>query len=291
MGTICHDILEILANPRHRPIFDFCLSKNDIYAHPPIRRLIRRKILKTHTLYPEDSVFDKLNAMILVGMRSDFWVEGGEIIAHEYLFQITNKEPYFRIKGFFDKVAIKGDYVIIHDYKSSKRIFEGDDKESNTQALIYSVAAKKIWPNKKPKVIFIFLQHPQNPLLECEFNDDVLKGYETYLSLQQEKLDGFVHKNAFSHFAAHEEPPAEGGFKGKLLCGIGCKYEGHLKKDGTPHWHCAYRFPFTYYEIVKDGKVIGSIREDALLKVGRRDGVKYVKKRFDGCPAHVSVIL
>lgn len=279
-GSIAHDVLELLSFEKHKGIFDSVLTAQDIYSSPVIKKLILKKIKESETLKPDAETIKQLNDFILTGMKNDFWIEGGKIIAHEYMFELSNDDPHYRIKGFFDKVAIKGDYVIIHDYKSSKKIYEGTDKESNGQALLYSVAAKKLWPDKKCKVIFIFLAHPDNPLLECEFTDDVLRGYERYLAIMQEKIDGLVYKDAMSGFACDKPMPTDGSFTGPLLCGFS-KYKGQLKKDGSLMFSCPAKWPFNYYKILKDGKIAYTSLHN---KVKLKEGETIEEASFLGCP-------
>src|SRR3990167_201562 len=54
MGTISHEILELLSNPKHRKIYDKIIESNSIYAHAPIKRLVRQYISATQTLKPDE---------------------------------------------------------------------------------------------------------------------------------------------------------------------------------------------------------------------------------------------
>ncbi len=280
-GSICHDILEWLAEPNRKDIFEKIIETGSVFCHSEIKTSIAEKISKSHTLKPDQETLDHINDMIITGMKCDFWVAGGEIIAHEYKFDITNKDPYYKIRGFFDKVAVKGDYIIIHDYKSSKRKFVGEDRESNIQALIYLLAAKKLWPDKKAKLIFIFLAYPDDPMMEIEYSDNVLSGFETYLNIMQDKIDKFVYKDATSGFAADITPPESGEFKGQLLCGYS-RYKGQLKKDGTVMFACPVKWGFEYYKVLDNtGKVMyTSLYDDIVLE----DGQKLEKVIYSGCP-------
>jgi len=285
-GSICHDILEMLSRPKHKKAYKKIMKRGSVFAHVPAQRLVLNYINKTQTLEPIDA--DHIDQMIMVGLNTDYWVKGGKIISHEHMFEITNEEPFYRIKGFFDKVSIKGGYTIIDDYKSSKRQFVGQDRESNLQAMIYSLAAKKLWPDSKPKVRFIFLQYPDDPIMEIEFTEDVLKGFETYLALVQEKIDVFSAKDAIKDMAAYKEIPSTGEFKGKLLCGF-AKSPNQLKKDGTRMWHCPMKFGFTYGAIKKDGKVISTCFEDKIDKIILKDGETIERLAFGGCPHYNKV--
>jgi len=224
--------------------------------------------------------------MILVGLRNDFYIEGGTLVSPEYRFDLVNDNPKFRLKGFMDKPFIRGNEIIIDDFKSAKKKFEGEDQESNLQALFYSFAAKCIWPHLTPTVRFVFLQYPRDPIMEVKFTDDALLGFKYYLEATQLKVDGFNEHVSKSHFAA-DEPPGKDTFTGKALCGW-ASHPAQLKKDGTPMWHCPYRFGYDYYASVKDGKVVSTalLQEDLKLKKGEA----IEKRHYDGCPKHMNAV-
>jgi hypothetical protein len=159
--------------------------------------------------------------------------------------------------------------------------YSGEDKDSGIQALMYSLACKKLWPDYRPKLRFIFLQYPNDPIQYAEFSDDVLRGFEYYLANTQEKLENFTEKDAMLNFAADQPIPSGGEFGGRLQCGFAAK-EGELKKDGTLKWKCPFKLAYDYY-IVKEGeKVIKSClkKEEISLKEGQSIEVKH----FLGCP-------
>ncbi len=285
-GNCCHDLLEMLGSPKHRHIYDLIIKTNTIYSHKPIEKLIKLYIKNSETLKPDFQTLDHIDKMMLVGLKENFFVEGGQIIAHEYKFEITNKEPYYKIKGFMDKVAIKDDYVLIFDYKSSKKIYEGVDKESNTQSLIYHTAAKHIWPDKKIKVIFIFLAHPDNPILETEFSNETLNGFQYYLEDRQKQLDKFTGKESTSNMAAGKPYPEDKSFGGSLLCGYG-KYPGHIKPSTKePYWVCPCKWSMDYFIVKKDGKTQYSVLDSTKIKL--KEGETIEKAHFSGCPAFAS---
>lgn len=277
-GEICHSVFECLLNARHRKHYDRIIKADSVMGSKPVERLIKFYIKR---LKLPCEVFEQICNMIVVGLKTDFFTKGGKLVAPEYRFDLTNESPYYRMKGFMDKPYIVGNKIIIDDFKSSKKKFAGEDEESNLQALIYSLAATKIWPHLKPVVRFIFLQFPEDPLMTLEFTPDVLKGLEHYLADAQTKISNFTEKDARGHFAADSTPPPN-EFKGKLLCGF-ARHPNQLKKNGEKMWHCPYRFPFTYFIVRKaDATIAYSVfnKEDAVLKAGE----KIERAVYDGCP-------
>lgn len=281
-GTICHEIFELLLHPKHKGSYDKAITNNSIVTVKPIYRLIR-KLMKKFGFDPLDKELTaQLDNMILVGLKTDFFVQGGTVVKPEYQFEIMNVGPKYYIKGFIDKPAIRGTEVVIDDFKSSKKQFSGEDKESNMQALIYSLAARKIWPDFKPTVRFIFLQFPDDPIQQVTYEEDVLKGFEEYLAHIQQIVDKFDEDKAREHFAADHKAPSTGEFKGQLLCGF-AKKKGQLKKDGNKMWHCDYKFPFDYW-VVKDanGGIVSTAFDKNKLKL--KTGETIEEAHYQGCP-------
>lgn len=278
-GDICHRIFELLLNKKHLSKYKKIVKEKTVTAVPSIERIIQIYARQLELLLTPE-VMKQLDEMIIVGLKTDFFVKGGTLIAPEFKFDIQNQEPRYNIKGFMDKPYATDKYIIIDDFKSSKKKFEGEDQESNVQAMIYSLAARKIWPDKIPKVRFIFLQFPEDPMMKLAFSDDTLKGFEQYLSSVQKKIDNFSERDAKRDFAADKE--ATGGeFKGKLLCGF-AKSPNTKKKDGTKMWHCPYKFAFEYF-IVKKGEEFRYStfnKEKIILK----DGETIETAHYAGCP-------
>lgn len=284
-GDICHDIFELLLKKNRKSYFKKMIAADSVTACPSIERLIKLYI-KRAELHDTTEGFLHIDQMILVGLKTDFYVKGGVLVAPEFKFDITSKEPVFRIKGFMDKPFIKGQEVIIDDFKSSKRKFAGEDAESNLQALFYSFAATQLWPDKTPTVRFIFLQHPEKPLVTIKFSEDALLGFKYYLAATQSKVDGFNESVSKSHFAFDDPKPTDGSFGGSNLCGF-ASHPGKLKKDGTKMWHCPYRFGYDYYAALdKHGKVMRCAFKREDLKV--KDGETVEKRHYHGCPKHIN---
>ncbi len=284
-GQVCHSIFELLLNKKHIAHFNKMIKEDSVTASKPVERLIRRYLQKLDLDPFNTELFLQIDQMIMVGLKNDFFGKGGKIVAPEYSFEIANEVPVYLIKGFIDKPFIKNNKIIIDDFKSSKKKFEGEDKESNLQALIYSLAATKIWPDLTPVVRFIFLQYPDDPMQKVQYTPDALKGFEFYLENIQKKVNGFDEYDAKSAYAYDQGRPEGGEFKGELMCGR-AKYAGHLKKDGKKMWHCPFKFGFNYYAIKKDGKIKTTIFESDRDKVQLKEDETIEFLTYQGCPRH-----
>ena len=263
-GDICHDIFELLLKKDRKHLFDKMILVGSVTACPAIERLIKRYIKKCK-LHDTTAGFQQIDEMIMVGLKSDFYVKGGTLVAPEFKFDLASEKPKFRIK-------------------SSKRKFAGEDQESNLQALFYSFAATQLFPHLTPTVRFIFLQYPQDPMMTVQFTPDALLGFKYYLEATQLKVEGFNEYAAKNHFA-FDHPAVKDEFKGKSLCGFASR-PGQLKKDGTKMWHCPYRFAYDYYALKKDGKIISCAFTQEELRP--KNGETVEKLHYDGCPRHIN---
>jgi hypothetical protein len=258
-GTICHAVFELLLNKRHLKNYKRIIKKNAIDGDKGVDKLVKKLSAKVKL---DESNYKLLNDMILVGLKNDFFGEGGEIVKPEYDFDITNEEPKYHIKGFIDKpIKIKKEMHII-DYKSSKYKFRGDDLEANIQAMMYSLASKKLWPKLKPIVKFLFLRFPKQPIQELIFTDEQIKGFEHYLEHINDYVNKFDEESARANFAVDSQ-------KNKWMCQVG-------------GWKCPYKDPYKYYVKVNDkGEVIETSLENNFKDI---KGFKVETRDYEGCP-------
>jgi hypothetical protein len=258
-GTICHTVFELLLNKRHLKNYKRIIKKNAIDGDKGVDKLVKKLSAKVKL---DESNYKLLNDMILVGLKNDFFGEGGEIVKPEYDFDITNEEPKYHIKGFIDKpIKIKKEMHII-DYKSSKYKFRGDDLEANIQAMMYSLASKKLWPKLKPIVKFLFLRFPKQPIQELIFTDEQIKGFEHYLEHINDYVNKFDEESARANFAVDSQ-------KNKWMCQVG-------------GWKCPYKDPYKYYVKVNDkGEVVETSLENNFKDI---KGFKVETRDYEGCP-------
>tara|TARA_Y100000310_G_scaffold343375_1_gene450706 strand:+ start:11133 stop:12128 length:996 start_codon:yes stop_codon:yes gene_type:complete len=271
-GTLCHLIFELLLKPRHKKHYDSIIKKKSMKGSPAVERLavkhLKTFVTNSEKGIPEKEDYDLVKKMIYVGLSHNFFGHKGAVIdSPEQEFKIENKKPSYNIYGFMDKPIKykKKKELKIVDYKSSKRKFTGEDLESNVQAMMYALAATKLWPEfKKIIVQFLFLRFPRQPAQELEFTKDQLKGFEVYLEHLNVVINNFSEKEAKLNYAAENE--------NHWLCGPA--------KSG---WICPFHKPFDYYVLLdEDGNQAKSSYENDLTA---KDGQSIEKRKYAGCPA------
>ena len=268
-GSICHMIFELLMIDKHKHHYDSIIENKGIEKSPSIQRLVR-KHLKSYKFDTQEN-YDMINKMVYVGANHDFFEENGELGEPEYAFVIENKKRGYKIRGFIDKHAFYDeDTLIITDYKSSKGKYRGEELHSNVQAMMYTLAGKKIRNKlKKIKVRFLFLRFPRTPIQELEFSKDEIEGFEYYLGWLNGVMNDFNENDAVSNFAA-DKPDK------RWFCAAG------------KTWVCPLRDPFEYYALVdSEGYTIASSKEKSELKLDPKFEIK--KMMYLGCPRHHNV--
>lgn len=267
-GTICHLVFElILAKKRDQHLKN--LIEKGLDGQPSVKRLVIKHLKKAGRLNEEN--YDLCNDMIVVGLNTDFWLEGSKDLESEREFIIESEDPKFKVRGFIDKSAIykNKNLVKIVDYKSSKYKFRGEELTSNFQAMAYTLAAKKIWPKVKNIIAeFQFLRFPRQPIQQIEIPKEQLEGFKHYMAFVYEQINNFTEEMACSKFAAHSP-------KTQWLCKAG------------KTWRCPYLDPFEYFALKNElGEVVAtSFNKEDLIKKMDPD-LKMVKMKYNGCPAH-----
>ena len=285
-GSCCHDLFELLTKPKWIELAKSLHENGNIEEFPLIARFLRAKCYQYQLdEMGLDGKSNKTNIgliyeMIMVGLGAGFFPEPNEeILDSEYYFDIHDTELKFRIAGYIDKILFNTETkeLLISDYKSSKGQFKGEDLETNIQAMIYSLASNYLKKSKKlpdfKKVVarFVFLRFAENPYQNLEFTDEQLDGFKHYLAYLSDIINNFDIDNAQTDFAALD--PAR-----RWKCST---------KSG---WKCPYKDSFTYWAVVKDGKVKSTLFEDDYAIKGQlielKDGEKWEQMTYDGCPIH-----
>lgn len=253
---------------------------------PAIIRLVRKSLRKDGVEFDTEENLEMCSAMIDVGLQFDFFGENGLIENPEQEFLLENDDPPYKVLGYIDKpIQYPNEkFLKIVDYKTSKSKFEGEEITANIQAMVYTLAAKKLWPNLEDIMVeFLFLKFPNDPAQQFKPSEDQLAGFEYMLSAVYKAINNFSESDAHVNFAADKPFPDKGeGFKGKLLCGF-AQYPGELKKNGDPKWACSYKWPMDYYVLVNEEgeiKASGFTEED----ITPREGCKIEKRHYEGCP-------
>ncbi|MAF24968.1 hypothetical protein CL634_05270 [bacterium] len=267
-GTICHLIFELLLKPRHKKYFDAMMKANAMEGSPTVVRLVKKFLNKNNIMHdrPDDN-YELISDMIMVGLHTDFYGKDqkGTLGKAEKEFCIENKKPEYKIRGFMDKCIKYKNKIKIVDYKSSKYKFRGDELDSNIQALMYSLAAKTLWPDLKPSIEFQFLRFPRKPCQNLEFSDEEIKGFQTYLEHINKHINSFSEEDSETNFAKDNQ-------KSRWMCGIG-------------KWVCPLKSEFKYYSLIdkNEKQIKSSLQEEELKKIKKR-GQKIIVKTYEGCP-------
>ncbi len=294
-GSVCHLIFECLGNPRHKKTFKKLIKSQDIFSVPSIKKLVYKHAVKLGI--DDDENINLVKQMTLAGLNYDFFgLKRGSLSEehseYEFDLHIVDEKNDYCIKGFIDKLFLykKNNSAIIRDFKTSKQVFKGEEEAKNLQDYIYCLAVRKLFPDyKNRRSEFLFLKFDLNgkgTMKMKKITDSKLDKFELELTKSQSYLDSFSERHAKAAYAADKPRPKDGSFGGQIVCGF-AKYRGQPKKDGTPMWHCAYKFPFDYYGLVDDsGKMIASEFPEnyhSLLEK-KKEGQQIRKMYYSGCP-------
>lgn len=271
LGSVTHSILECLANPKRATMVDDCLQYQNPFAIACIERYAKILLKKENELSEEN--LNKVNGFLLTAIENDFYGKGCLEAFTEYEFNINNGKYW--IYGFIDKMFVYEDSVRILDFKTSKDKFKGEDLNFNVQALMYTLVAKQLFPNKRVTVEFLFLKFRKNPYILMEYTDDQILGFESYLEYISEYLQNFGIDKALANMAS------SGGKAKNWMCG---KPPYTYKDNGDLAWTCEYRAPFLYFEALKDGVPIKSAFTKKELDKYAKLGYTIVQRRHAGCP-------
>lgn len=292
-GDTVHIVLECLGAKRHEHHYNKIIKSKKTLASKAVKRLIYKHVKRKQLNLEED--LDDICEMILKGLYYDFFGtkhgSPSEIIS-EKDFELTVEvdDISYKIKGFIDKLFIyeNKSLVLIRDYKTNKKKYEGKEVSDNLQDYMYTLAIRKLYPHLKDiKMEFLFLKQDLNDggVMPMQAKDKYeLIGFEHELTGYQKYADSFTEKTATSNMAANQGMPKDGSFAGKLLCGF-AKYPNQIKKDGTPMWYCTYKFPFKYFALydIKKNLIKTSFNEKDLVKIQKPDQSISIEN-YAGCP-------
>lgn len=298
-GEIVHLVFEYLGNPRHRKHFDKILkSPKGVNASRSVKKLISKHIAKKN-LTKED--YKDVCDMVQKGLLIDFWGEKygkpSQVLSEKsFEFEICEKDVCYKIKGFIDKLFIYKDrgLILIRDFKTNKKKYDGKEVTDNLQDNIYTLAIKKLYPEYSDiQMEFLFLKQEKEEDITLSMaakSRHEISGFEYELTEYQKYADSFNQKLALSNLAANQKFPTDGSFCGPLLCGF-AKYPGQKKKDGTLMWHCPFKFGFEcFFLLNEDGKIAKSSFNKQDLEKILKKGQKIVHRRYKGCPRFNNIV-
>jgi hypothetical protein len=298
-GTVCHLIFECLGKPSRRHYYDAILESNDPFVVPSIKKLI---LSTSQALGVDDKEnMELIKEMITAGLRYDFFGKKNgkpaqSFSEYDFDMHIDEGEKDYYVKGFIDKLFIydKKSSALIRDFKTSKQVFKGEDKKKNLQDYIYSLAVKYLFPDiKNRNSEFVFLKFdlekedkPEGIMKMRKISDKKLDEFEIELTQAQTYLTKFNYNCAIGSYAADKPHPKDGSFGGPIACGR-ARYRGQSKKNGTPMWHCVYKFPFDYYGLFdeNDNLIQTKFPEHySLLLKDKKEKFSIKKLHYAGCP-------
>jgi hypothetical protein len=303
-GSVCHNIFEYLGKDRHKKHYNNIIKQNSISGSKAVLKLVETQARLQDPPVNSAEDLDMIDAFIVNGLNHDFYGDSNEkpfeaLSEKTFDIEIDDGDKHYYIYGFIDKLFLydKGKRAVIRDFKTSKKVYVGKEITNNLQNLIYCLAVKKMYPNcEELQTEFLFLKFDlESDLLGLD-GEGVLKmepmslneldGFEYHLTEIQSYLDNFNYNTACSNFAADQPYPEDKSFSGPLSCGF-AKQPGQLKKDGTPMWHCNYKFPFDFFALKdSDGNIIKTAKEGEEHKLSPDDSVgEYLEKmHYEGCP-------
>ena len=91
-GTICHLVFEVILAKKRDNHLKLLIDKG-LDGVPSVKRLVIKHLKKTGRLNEEN--YNLCNDMIVVGLNTDFWLEGGEELEAEREFLIESEEPKY----------------------------------------------------------------------------------------------------------------------------------------------------------------------------------------------------
>jgi len=285
-GTIVHNLFELISKEKHQHYikkiyFAGCPSKvkeiNKFLLNQFNKEGIQidGEVKPTKTKYGKKNNWETVCDMVMTAIKAEFISKDfSKIIGSEHEFNIINENPRYAVRGFIDRIEEENEQTLkILDYKSSAKKFTGEDEESNVQAMIYSLVARKIWKNyKNYKASFFFMRFPDDPYQNLEFSKDELDGLEHYLEYVSGILENFDQKKATSSMAGYR------------------KEKSWLCQRGS--WTCPFKNPLTFYKLKNaDGEFVSShLRLDEAeqkIKTSNKP-LELEIAEYKGCPAFYS---
>lgn len=279
-GSTVHEVLELLAKPRHRKHYEQAILHDTCTEVPALWKLVQRIARRFQVCDPDNLAI--IDQFILVALKDEFYGPKGtfeDLTEQAFELKIDRGDGRrYSVRGYVDRVFKVRDkwglLLKIVDFKSSKDFFKGDKAAFNIQSQIYQLAVRELFPEFKRRAFhFLFLKFPKKPRQEQPtLTDSQLNGFEWILTEYQRAMESFTEENACDHFAADD-------VEKQWLCG-----RPGFKKDGKPNWICPAREPMDYW-VELDGKtseIVTSAFEESGLKP--KEGNRVEMRHYPGCP-------
>lgn len=211
IGSLCHSIFESLSNPRHRHHYDLITAPGtsvDYTLSAPLARLVRTWKDK-HSI--SDELITDLNGMLYVGLVlvDFFFTKAVKVYPPEYEFTLDLGDGV-EVRGFIDRMADMGDFILLRDYKSQRNRFTAKELSESIQAWVYQLVCLQMF-GKPARVEFIMLRHPpgkRSPERHIQIVEpstpSQLAGLREYLKDVGKQTESFGLEEALRH--PHSDP-------------------------------------------------------------------------------------
>ena len=264
-GSVAHDTLEILLNPRHDAIYRDAILHDTCLETPALKRVIERYAVRYNV--PDAKSLTTIDEFIMTALKNDFrGVKGTYKAMPEQAFEIQIDRGDGRklaIKGFIDQLFFvrdeTGEWLDIKDFKTGA-MFRQDKIDYPVQAMMYLLASRHLFPQfKRRRFRFQFVKG-KNQYVQCDVTDAQLDGFEWILSDLQLAMDGFTMENAMDNTKAAK--------------GERCFLYGQ---------ECKAKHPLSFYALVDaKGNTLGTAMTEAELTV--KEGQTIEPRKWAGCP-------
>lgn len=264
-GSVAHDTLEILLNPRHEKIYQEAILHDSALEVPALHRVIER-FARKYDVYTDKSL-DMIDGYIMTALRNEFKGPKGTYKAvPEQAFEIEIDRKDGRkwcAKGFLDQVFFvedeSGKWLDIKDFKTGQ-LFKQEKLDYPVQALMYILAARHLYPEfTRRRFRFQFVKG-KNKWETIILTDEELNGFEYILSDFQTAVDGFTEANAMDNTRAAK--------------GESCFLYGQ---------ECKAKHPKDYFALLdENGQILAGAEREEDLKA--KTGQTVEKRRYTGCP-------
>lgn len=277
-GSTCHDVLELLLQPRHHKLYSAAIHHDTCTEVPALWRYL--KIVARRYGVADETNLEMIDGFMMVALKHEAHGPVGTIEAfseREFNVSVERDGVRYNMRGLIDRTFVVKDetglIVNCTDFKTSKQKFTDDKADFNIQSIIYQLALKHLHPEiKRRRFRFLFLKFVRQPWQEMPImDDDQLEGYEYILTDLQEQMESFTLANAPDNLAANND-------KNRWLCGK----EG-VKQDGSPAFICPARRPLDYWVSVKNAKTVKSAFKREQLVAAEGEIIE--ARSYGGCSA------
>jgi hypothetical protein len=265
-GSVAHDTLELLLNPRHKQVYTAAVLHNTCKEVPALWRVVQRFARKYRV--EDDKSLDMIDGFIMAALKNEFFGPKGtyKALPEQKFDVVVEREDgrSWRATGFLDQLFFvedeTGRWLDIKDFKTGQ-VFKKDKLEYSIQALMYLCVSRYLYPEfARRRFRFQFVKGRMTWQLFYA-TEDQLNGFEWILTDVQRAMDAFTEKNALDST--------------RKAAGESCWLYGQ---------ECRAKQPRDYFALVdQDGTILAGADTEAELTA--KEGQTIEKRHYSGCPA------